>query len=91
MPENLQYSPTAELLQERIDAMEEYREELEGIEIPDEVNEPDDGEPEEDDFNKDTDYQDAYDLWQEQDQDYIEYIAALDDAFEEIQSIAPNI
>ncbi len=38
MPENLQYSPTAELLQERVDAMECWADELENIEIPDMVS-----------------------------------------------------
>lgn len=42
MPESLQYSPTGELLQERHDALEAFIDELQGVEIPDEVEEPDD-------------------------------------------------
>ena len=47
MPESLTYSPTGELLQERIDACEEARGELENIE------EFDEDEPEEGDFTPD--------------------------------------
>ncbi len=35
MPDSLQYSPTGEMLQERIDAMETWAEEVENVEIPD--------------------------------------------------------
>ena len=43
MPESLQSSPTGELLQERIDALEEWAEEIEGMDvtIDEELNEED--------------------------------------------------
>lgn len=51
MPESLQYAPSGEMLQERIDACEGWADEIEGVEIPDnELEDPGEepGEPEED-------------------------------------------
>jgi len=47
MPDSLQYSPTGELLQERIDACENAQSEVEGVE------EFDEEEPEQDDYDQD--------------------------------------
>lgn len=46
MPEPLQEGPTGELLQERIDGLEEFISELEGLDIPDDEDEGEDEEEE---------------------------------------------
>lgn len=47
MPDSLQQGPTGELLQERIDGLEEFIQELEGLDIPDEEENDDEEENEE--------------------------------------------
>ena len=42
MPESLQESPTGQLLQERIDAIEDFKNEIEAIEVDEPVDEDDD-------------------------------------------------
>jgi hypothetical protein len=55
MPDSLQYSPTGELLEGRAASMSEWADNLNGVDVPQEVDEPDDeptepDEPDEDDF-----------------------------------------
>ena len=70
MPEGLQASPTGELLQERIDALEAFISELEGVDFPGEElgEEPEDLEDgeDDDDFNERHDeWSNLHDAWEE--------------------------
>lgn len=62
MPESLQESPTAELLQERCDYCCEMADELEAVDIEPEVEE----EPEEDDFDDNEEYEEAHSDWEDE-------------------------
>lgn len=71
LPENLQGAPTGELLQERIDALESFISELEGLDVPedDEPEEPTpdeypDGEEGEDFRAAHSEWEDAHDEWE---------------------------
>lgn len=61
MPESLQSSPTAELLQERCDYCCEMADELEAIELEPDIED----EPEEDDFDEYEEYEEAHSDWEE--------------------------
>jgi hypothetical protein len=81
MPESLQYSPTGEMLQERIDGCEAWVSELEAIEIPErELSEPllDTDEPTEE-------QEDEFD---EENRAYEEQEEAIASALEELQGCA---
>lgn len=90
MPDSLQYSTTGELLQERADAMESWSSEIEGIEIPEEVDVPGD-EPEEEDFQDIDQYDTAAEEWEELDRAYTEYTDALASALDELKSFCPEM
>lgn len=100
MPENLQYSPTAELLEERHAACEAWAEELREIGDrecwEDEPEKPGDepDEPDEDDFDTEKAYNEAYEKWQaecdeinEQQEQYDAHWGAVVEALEEFQAV----
>jgi len=77
MPEGLQQGSTGELLQERIDAMENWASEIEGVNIPDRkdyIEAEDDGEDEDDTEDAENRYQ-----------------SALDEAYSEITGADPGV
>ena len=80
MPEQLQYAPTGEMLQERIDSLENALDELDGLEYPDE-----------EDYKLD-DYE-REDLSEEEieEQENEKFQEALDDYESDIESIVSNI
>lgn len=79
MPEQLQYAPTGELLQERIDACETAMSDLDYIEAPDQWQEVIDAREEHDDwewdepdlkdFDSEEEYDEAVDAWNESEPD----------------------
>jgi len=65
MPESLQYSPTGELLQERVDALDNVESELDYIDEFDfDEEEFDEPEPDPEDYDDDEDYQSDLNDWE---------------------------
>ena len=62
MPENLQYSPTGELLQERIDALDNAISDLENVDDFDDAN-VEDFEEDREDYDSDEEFEDAVNDW----------------------------
>ena len=97
MPENLAYSPTAELLENRGYAMDAWADELDNVEIPEVVEEPEGEEPTPDDFQTgndaqdDEDYEEAQDAWDEKQSEWQEYEDAKTTALEEFKGCEPEI
>lgn len=90
MPDQLQYSPTGELLQERYDGCNEWADNIEGElgDAPEEKEAPEDepDEPKEADFDETDDYEQAKDeydtafaAWEEAKEEYDTYLGELDD------------
>jgi hypothetical protein len=71
MPESLQYSPTGELLQERIDALEGIESEIDCIEEYDfDEDEFDEDEPRPEDYETDDEYDEEFREWEERRADH---------------------
>lgn len=60
MPDHLQYAPTGEIIQERIDALEAFESELDSLDVP--SDQPGE-EPEEDDFEEEEDFEQEHSEW----------------------------
>lgn len=81
MPEQLQYAPTGEMLQERIDSIQSAIDDIDGVEYPDKDDytfERDDYE-DEDEYNeakedKDSEYEDAVDEFEQAIIDAVNFI-----------------
>lgn len=82
MPDSLQYSPTGELLQERIDALDSAESEIDGIyeyEFEDEDNEP-----EEADFETHEEFKEAKMEWlQKREDSWLEWLSDAKDTITE--------
>lgn len=98
---SLQYSPTGELLQERIDAVNDMASELENIDtdvfgnVVDEPEEPETEEPDEADYEAYESYATAQKEWEEAEEayeeakaEYEDWVQECDSALEEIQAIS---
>ena len=83
MPESLQYSPTGELLQERIDRLEDAISDLEDIDDFEDAD-PEDFEDDRDDYDSDEEFQDALNDWiyETNDEKSDEIISDLQDALD---------
>lgn len=90
MPENLASSPTAELLENRSYAMEAWADELEQVEIPEEVDEPD-MEPDFDMCENEDDIMEAEETYNQSVSDWEEYQDAVVTALEEFKQCEPEI
>lgn len=89
MPDSLQYGPTGELLQERIDALESWESEIDGIECDvdvDSIRSDVEGEFEKEEEESDDDYRERID-----EEVAVRIQEIIDEAISELQNTSSNL